>query len=438
MTLDRRAFLRWSAATSAAAALGARASARPQGGSNYRALVCVFLYGGADTLNLLVPTSTTEYGEYSSSRGNLAESPSSLLGINPVGATGGVSWGLHNRTPELRDLFEAGKLSFLLNVGPLVRPLSKAEYTAGVLPRPAFLFSHIDQQREWLLAHALGNQKDGWGGRVLEALPNAGGTSGVPAGVNLENKSLFLKNGAASPYTFGRDGLIPLGLASDPERRAALEAVTRAEHPLARELGAVRRRSLEIEDALATVLPSAPNFGGFPGSTLGQDLKQIARLISVRGQLGVERQVYFVGVRDFDTHSGQAGRLPVLFDDLSASLGAFQAAIDQLGEGPNVTGFVSSEFGRTLSSNGTGTDHGWGGHAFVFGGGLQGRRLFGTRPSLALDGPDDVGRGRLLPTTGVDQVAATLAKWLGVPPAQLPSLFPNLPNFPVSDLGFMG
>ncbi|MEM6572313.1 MAG: DUF1501 domain-containing protein [Planctomycetota bacterium] len=408
-------------------------------GSDYRALVCVYLFGGADTFNLLVPTSAAEYGTYAASRGDLAESQSSLLPISPL-APQGATWGIHGQAPGIQQMFQDGKLAFLANVGTLARPITKAEYLGGTVPVPAYLFSHNNQETEWQIAHATGSRGTGWAGRMLDRMPGVNGSSPLSPAIGVEITAQLLVGAQAVPYVIGASGTEPLALAEEPGRRAVLDTVLTSQHALAAEFGRVQRESMEIDDLLQGVLAGAPDMSGFftQPSFLASQLEMVARMIAVRQQLGVTRQVFFVGTGGFDTHDAQTTQLPGLFASMSSALAGFQAAVESVGEQNNVTGFTHSEFGRTLSSNGQGSDHGWGAHSMVFGGAVRGQDIYGAMPDLTLGGPDDIGEGRILPRVGVDQYAATLAKWFGLTPAELDQVFPNLPQFGASDLGFMG
>lgn len=441
--LSRRHFLRLAGSSAAAAAIGPQASAmrvfssrESRGPDDYRALVCVFLYGGADSLNLIVPTSAPEYAVYAAARGDLAETQSSLLPIQPL-TPDGATYGLHGACPELQALFQSGRLAVLPNIGPLARPLTKAEVLTGLADTPANLFSHNDQQTQWQVAHADGPRTTGWAGRMLDRVANASPAPLSP-GISIDFTGQLLVGANVQPYVLGATGSEPLALADEPNRRAVIDAIMRSRHAIGEEFARTQRESMAIDDLIGQTLMGAPDFAGlFPASSLGEQLRMVARMISIRAQLGVRRQVFFVGTGGFDTHDDQLELLPLLFRNLSQSIGAFQSAMDQLGESQRVTGFTHSEFGRTLSSNGQGSDHGWGGHALAFGGGVRGQDIYGPMPDLSPSGPDDIGEGRILPTRSVDQFGATLASWFGLTPPEVGLVFPNLSRFASPDLGFM-
>ncbi|MHC4375743.1 MAG: DUF1501 domain-containing protein [Planctomycetota bacterium] len=442
--LSRRSLLRLGAGAAACAGLtSARvfSSVAPTQISfgDYKALVCVFLYGGADTFNLLVPTSGPEYATYAASRGALAEPLASLLPITPLGGDT-VTYGMHSQVPELQALFQQGQLAFVQNVGPLVQPASKAALLSGAVSEPPSLFSHNDQQAEWQRAWAGVSGSSGWAGRMLDLLGAVNGDTPLSPGISVDQQNILQVGQQAAPYVIGTEGTLPLVGVDDPAVKALYQQLfSNEQHKLGRAVAQIQAEAIEIDELLSAKLAAAPNFDGlFPESELANQLKMVARLIAIRSQLNVSRQVFFVGMGGFDTHDSQLQQLGPLFATLSKALGGFQQALEQIGEASNVTTFGHTEFGRTLSSNGDGSDHGWGGHAFVMGGPVQGQRLYGTRPDLTLEGPDDLGEGRIIPTTSVDQYAATLGRWFGLSSSDALTVFPNLTNFSSQDLGFLG
>lgn len=438
---SRRRFLKTSAVSAAGLAtlrmgsLGQEAAPSP---GDYKALVCVFLYGGADTFNLLIPQERSEHGLYRRSRGNLAEDRAALLTIRPE-RWQGPAMALSPHTPEMRELFESGKLSFLANVGPLVCPSGKQGLLAGTTPSPLNLYSHDDQQAQWQRAHADRQSSTGWAGRMLELISHPNGRATLPPGIGIGETNQLLTGRTTAPYVVNPEGTQGIELNEEPDRRAVFEAMLEgSSHALARPIARMHVEAARIERMLTRRLDGAPEFEGlFPESELGAQLRMVARLIAIRSKLDVSRQIFFVRMGGFDTHEDQIGQLPDLYASLSTALGAFQKAIDSLGDTNRVTTFSHTEFGRTLSSNGRGSDHGWGGHAFMMGGPVRGRRIYGTLPDLTIDGPDDIGEGRIIPTTSVDQFAATLGGWFGLTPSQLGQALPNLHRFPTPNLGFL-
>ncbi len=460
--INRRRFLKAATAGGLAYAFGRtpQAAFGATSGANadfddYKALVCVFLFGGNDSFNVLVPRSNAEYAEYAVSRQNLAIAQSSLLPLNPlVPDPNGAAFGLHPSLPGIATLFEQDMAcAIVANMGPLIEPTTKTQFQNRSVRLPPQLFSHNDQQDQW---HALKGEtvaRSGWGGRVADALvaPGIPVPLDQPLAVNLSlsGQSLFQTGMTSVPYTmgptgpvelFGLDGADPLSLA----RRAAFDAIIGANYSTIYERGyarvqqSTRRSAGTIGDALAMVrAPNAPPFAtSFPASPLGTQLKTVAEMIAVRDQLQVNRQIFFVATGGFDTHDAQSADQPGLLDNVGRCLAAFYRATVEMNVATSVTSFTQSDFGRTLTSNGDGTDHAWGGNQLVIGGAVAGRRIYGRYPLLRIDGPEDVGGGRMIPSVSCDQYAATLAAWFGVPDAALAGIAPHLGNFAERDLGF--
>ena len=460
--MNRRRFLKAAAAGGFAYAFGrtpqaafAATSATQAAFDDYRALVCVFLFGGNDSFNMVVPRSNAEYAEYAASRQNLAIAQSSLLPLNPlVPDPGGALYGLHPSLAEIATLFEQDMAcAIVANVGPLIEPTTKAQFQAKSVRLPPQLFSHNDQQDQW---HALKGEalaRSGWGGRIADALTDTALPLPLvqPLAVNLSlsGQSLFQTGLSSSPYTmgptgpveiFGLDGADPLSLA----RRAAFDTVIGANYPTiyerayARVQQSARQSAGTIGQALATVRsPNAAPFAtAFPASPLGTQLRTVAEMIAVRDPLQVNRQIFFVATGGFDTHDAQVADQPELLGNISRCLAAFYRATVEMGIASSVTAFTQSDFGRTLTSNGDGTDHAWGGNQVVIGGGVAGRTIVGRYPLLRIDGPDDVGGGRMIPSISCDQYAATLASWFGIPDSGLDVVAPHLGNFAERNLGF--
>jgi len=420
-----------------------QALAQSTGGTDYKALVCVFLYGGNDANNLIVPLEATQFGLYQRARSNLALPQASLLPITPTN-TGSARYGLHPAMTGVQGLFEAGQAAVVANVGPLRAPTTKAQYQARSVPLPSGLFSHSDQQAAWQSSVSDSLGRSGWGGRLTERLVAAGTNNRGYAALSVTGGNL---------WQTGEQGLVPYKVGAsgdfgfdfyDPASSDALStaiAATLAEprsHLFQQAWLDAMSRSIEVQRVLSSALSGTSLTTVFPNTGLGDQLQMIARLIAARGSLGLSRQVFFASLGGFDTHGDdQLQRQQALFTELSAAITAFHAATVELGLGQQVTLFTGSDFGRTLASNGQGSDHGWGGHQLVVGGGVAGRRIAGRFPDLTLDGPDDVGSGRWIPTTSVEQMAADLGAWLGASEAQLASVFPNLSAFNRT-LGLMG
>lgn len=410
---------------------------------DYKALVCVFLFGGNDSFNMLVPRSAAEYNVYAASRQNLALAQADLLPVNPANPDG-VSYGLHPSMSGIQGLFETGAAAFVTNVGPLLAPVSKQAYQSGAAVLPPQLFSHNNQQDQWHSLKGRSTLPTGWGGRVADLLAANVGAQQLALNVSLAGNTLFQSAADTIAYTMGAEGPAQfLGFGDSGillEQRLAFERLlaTRYGSIYERAFAEVQQRAIQTADVVANAIGNAPALGTvFPATQLGTQLQTVARLLAVRGELGMRRQIFFVSTGGFDSHDDQVQNQPGLLGGISDALTAFYQATLELGVAGSVTTFTQSDFGRTLTSNGDGTDHAWGGNQLVVGGAVQGRRLYGRYPLLQIGGPDDVGGGRLIPTTSSDQYAATLARWFGVSDADLDAVAPHLGNFAVRDLGFL-
>jgi len=414
------------------------------GFSDYKCLVNIFLFGGNDSFNLLAPTSDAEYNVYAASRQNLAIARSDLLTITPDNPDG-ASYGYHPAAGALQSLFESGDSALIANVGPLIEPVTKSQYLEGSVVLPPQLFSHNDQQAQWQSLKGTSSLATGWGGRVADLF--TANTSGQLIALNTSTfgTNLFQAGAVSIPYTVSTTGANTYGAfdsdaALATERRAAFETYLDSsfENVHARALAAVHKRSLASADLVNQALALAPVLSTvFPPSFLGAQLNIIARLIAVRDQFQMCRQMFFAGAGGFDTHDDQNELQPGLLGDVADSIQAFQLAMLELGVNDKVVSFTQSDFGRTLTSNGDGTDHGWGGHQIVTGGPVLGRKIYGQMPILEIGGNDDATGGRIIPTTAADQYAATLAQWFGVESPDLGMIAPNIANFGAVNLGFL-
>jgi uncharacterized protein (DUF1501 family) len=490
--LSRRAFLRRSgqlALTGTAlpfalnlAAIGEAAAFNAPSG-DYKALVCVFLYGGNDYANTVVTYDDPSYNQYSTIRGGgagqtaggiaLAKSaltPTLLAPtVEPQDALGqNRQYALHPSMAGLANLFNAGKAAVQLNVGPLVVPLTRAEYNNSnhtLYPRPPQLFSHNDQQSVWQSSSPEGS-KVGWGGNIGDlVLQNSLNTSSVFTCMSVSGNAVFLSGDTALQYQVSTSGAIKIKPATDAtvygsaSVRSTIEAFLRDSrvHKMENEYNAVTTRALNAEASVTAALALTPPSTVFPADGLGPQLKMVARLINGRAQLGARRQVFFVSMGGFDLHDNLVAQQSVLMDRLSRAMTAFYDATVEMGIADKVTAFTASDFGRTLASNGDGSDHGWGSHHLVVGGAVNGKAFYGVPPPVSVSDVKDgggnylpenawhVGQGRLLPRTSSDQYAATLAKWFGVSDAEMPGVLPKIVNFGTAagrpdypiDLGFM-
>ena len=459
MTRSRREFLRdigcgaltaTAIATSARDLLGIGALAAAAGPTDYRALVCIFLFGGNDANNTVIPVDG--YAAYAAARGALAVPQAQLLSIGVPSA--GATFGFHPNLARLRTLWQTRRLAVVANVGPLVTPLTRAQYQSKSSPKPYQLFSHSDQQTEWQSGYATGPIPTGWGGRLADAVQAS--PSGFPTIASIAGLTLFSLGTRSSPVSLpaaptALNRALALQRGDDANTGSAfrqlLDLGAASTSPLlVQEAADVGRRLLADGKALST---DPPITTAFPNTSLGNQLKQAAKLMALRDALGLKRQIFFCSIGGFDTHSSQGvtgGAQPDLLTTVNDAMSAFYDATVELGIASQVTTFTMSDFSRTLKPAGSGgavgSDHAWGSHHFVMGGAVAGGDFYGTFPTLALNGPDDAdsgtgARGRWIPTTAVEQYAATLALWFGVSPTDLPTVLPNIGRFASPNLGFM-
>jgi uncharacterized protein (DUF1501 family) len=445
--MHRRDFLKLSAALSALGLIGGPGmipSARSADFSDYKCLVNVFLLGGNDSFNMLVPRSDAEYSIYAASRQNLAIPQEDLLPISPLNSDGAL-YGFHPMATGLQGLFETGDLAIVSNVGPLLEPTSKDDYLNGNATLPPQLFSHNNQQNQWQSLRGTSALSTGWAGRIADLLAEDLSGQLLPTNISTSGNSRFQSGDTSSPYTVNNSGASSYAAfrrAAEygPERRAAFEQLLANGYGNihSRALAEVHTRSLQYADLINEALTLVPELNTpFPETRLGRRLRIVARLLAVKDEFEVNRQIFYITTGGFDTHDTQNQDQPDLLQDLGDCMQAFQTAMAEIGLENQVTSFTQSDFGRTLSSNGDGTDHGWGAHQLVAGGAVMGRQIYGTMPVLEIDGPDDVAGGRIIPTQSADQYAATLATWFGVPESALNEIAPSLPAFNLRNLGFM-
>lgn len=413
--------------------------------SGYKALVCVFLYGGNDGNNVLVPLSGGAYDRYRSVRRGLALDSGALLPVQT--AVSKAAYGFHPRMPEIQNLFARGKAAAVVNLGTLMSPITKEQLRKGTAPLPVNLYSHFDQQREWQTATGDPTSLTGWGGRLLDQVQPLNQPDSFPSFVSVAGNTVLgsgvkTQAGAVSPYWgYSLAGFNP-GYTGDRVRLDTLNHILGFDTGLKLLDMANGRLSQGIRNAqqFAEAMVSAPEIHTeFPQTGLGAQLKQVARLISAHRALGSNRQIFFCTQGIYDTHTDQFGLQGSLLADLSAAVGAFYDATVELDVAKNVALFTESEFGRTLQPNSNGgSDHAWGNHQLVVGGGVRGCEVYGQMPSFVLGGDDDTSaEGRWIPTLALDQYGATLARWFGLSPEAQTSVFPNLVNFARKDLGFM-
>jgi len=442
---------------------------------DYKALVCIFLAGGNDSNNLIVPTVASEYNNYASIRTPILALPQgSLQTLDGYTDPAGHTFGLHPACPELKTLFGEGKLAFLFNTGTLVYPMTRAQYQGGILKKPPQLFSHADQVTQWQTSIPDQAPLTGWGGRCADLLNSVNASAPISLSVSLAGANTFEVGNIVSQYSVSTSGAISLQGVSGA-RLAALTNILGLPYPnlQAQAYAGVAEHSINtgslLNNAITNTSPvnfwtngfpttiTTPNGGGSFSSNLSSQLKMVARLIEAGNRaagsptngFGMRRQIFFCQVGGYDLHSGQTGYSSNnpnnviigahanLVAELSQSLLAFQRAMEQLGLANKVTAFTASDFGRTFPSNGQGSDHGWGSHHLILGGAVKGGNTYGTFPTLAINGPDDTSTGRWIPTTAIDQYFATLATWFGVDNGNLSTVFPNLGRFATPNLGFI-
>jgi uncharacterized protein (DUF1501 family) len=481
----RRAFLRRSAQLAAtgvalptALNLAAMGEAAAFNATDYKALVCVFLYGGNDYANTVVTYDTPSHDLYRAIRGepgvtgsiSIAQAALAATQLNPNTAPSGRQFALHPSMTGLAGLFNDGKAAVQLNVGPLVVPMNKAQFAGSDrsrYPLPPKLFSHNDQQSIWQSSNAEGAVK-GWGGEIGDLALQAGnGTGSTFTCMSVTGNAVFLSGDTAQSYQVSSNGPEPIYSLGNPSKLAypyGFSDVGNAIGTMATGLGmpnqlekaynTVTKRAVDsaalIDDAI--LLSKAKNnvypapydgfvyrneLGAVAASPLADQMRMVARLIDGRIKLGVKRQVFMVSLGGFDLHDNLIQNQPRLMKQVSDAMTAFYNATVTLGVANQVTAFTASDFGRTMSNNGDGSDHGWGSHHMVVGGAVRGKSFYGYAPPVGsgnLNSTADVdqwhvGQGRLLPTTSVDQYAGTLASWFGVEPTELGGILPNLRNF---------
>ncbi len=419
------------------------------GFGDYKALVCLFLYGGNDANNLIVPTSATDYSAYAAARQNLALPLASLLPINPT-TSDGRTWGLHPSCAGIQNLFNTGKLALLANAGTLVEPLNgRVDYLNPAKKKPPQLFSHNDQQVQWQTSIPDQNLGTGWGGRcadLIHAAANPAAT--VSMSISVGGTNMFEVGDSVHQYAVNSNGQVRTftgGTGADSAARVQLmrelfgEGLT-GSNLFLQAFSETMKRADDNAQVMGNVFNNTTNpplTTAFPNTSLGRQLGTIARVIKGRALLGHSRQIFFASVGGYDTHGDQLAAHVNLLNELSGGLSAFYDATVELGLSDNVTTFTASDFGRTFPSNGGGSDHGWGSHQIIMGEAVVGQRLYGAMPDLVVGGNHDTGLGRWIPTTSVDEYSATLARWFGVNNTDLATVFPNLNRFANPDLGFM-
>lgn len=446
-------------ATPLAINLAAMSEAAAFDNSDYKALVCIFLYGGNDYANTVVPYDAANYALYHQiraggpgeqqagiaiARGDLAAT--ALTPNNGQVLTDNLQYALNPALTGLKSIWDAGKLAVQLNVGPLIQPTTLAQYLSTnrvANPLPPKLFSHNDQQSVWQSNGTEGSTV-GWGGKLgdIALANNSNSPHSLLTCISASGNAVFVAGRDALQYQTSPNGAIRINALNNGNAglRDAVNALMgrTSTHVLENEYAIVTRRSIDMEGVVNGALAGVNPATVFPAANpLAAQLKIVARLIGTRSALSLRRQVFFVSLGGFDNHNLLMQDHPNLMTRLNGAMAAFYAATQELGIADKVTTFTASDFGRTLSSNADGSDHGWGSHQFVMGGAVNGGRFYGTAPRVSIQSDDQVGQGRLLPSTGVDQFAATLARWFGCNAGELPGILPNIGKFSNTDLGFL-
>ena len=407
-------------------------------GDDYKALVCLFFAGGADSFNMLVPRGATEHAEYAAVRADLALPAGNLLPITPA-TSDGRQYGLHPGMPEVQQLFNNGNLAFVANVGSLVEPTTKAAILNGSAHLPSGLYSHSDQIAHWQTSIPDRREARGWAGRAADLLRSSNTNQTVSMNISLAGTNVFQSGTQVVPYAIRPTGNGSIGIKGHPGNSVLEQLQTTAINNLVDQqyqnlfmqtFAGTNRNALDSHQLFSTSVAAVPPFTTtFAPNIVSQSFQMVARTIAARQALGVRRQTFFILFGGWDHHdevlNAQAAMLPIV----SKALGEFHTVLTELGVLQNVVTFTASDFGRTLTSNGRGSDHAWGGNHMVMGGPVKGGDIYGTYPRLFADNDLDTGRGRLIPTTSCDEYFAELALWLGVSPSELATVLPNIGRF---------
>jgi uncharacterized protein (DUF1501 family) len=416
-----------------------------QSGPDYRALVCVFLFGGNDSNNTIIPMDDTNYKAYMSIRQNLALTGSSLT--STVYSLAGAPYAFHAKLPDLANLFSTRELAVVANVGSLIQPMTRSTYQSQAAALPSNLFSHLDQQLQWQSSVAQGTSTSGWAGRAADYVASQKmNSTGFPSNMSVAGNVLFGVGTSTELVTLTPGQTLQLaGFSTSAVSQSRWNALNNllslpSGLSLAQAANGTLAHSITDAASLTAALAQVPALKTvFPNTSLGGQLKQVAQVIQVQAQLGMRRQIFFASLGGFDTHTNEINTHVSLYPQVNDALVAFYKATQELQMADNVTTFTESEFNRTFQpTSGAGADHGWGSHHMVLGGAVQGGQIYGQFPTFQLGGPSDTDtRGRWIPTTSIDQYGATLASWFGIPDAELSSMFPNLANFGSQKLAFV-
>lgn len=411
--------------------------------AGYKAIVCILQAGGNDSFNTLIPRSNIKYNEYATTRSNLAIPQADVLPLYPTNSTGGHDYGVHPSMAGVQGLFNSGRLSFVSNIGTLMDYMTKDQYQANLVTRPLGLFSHSDQIQQWQTAIMDKRTAVGWGGRMADLINDTGNSGKISMNITLSGTNIFQSGNDTVEYAINENGSIGMNQYGNTGHAIHALRTTAIDNMLSHNYQDIFKNTfkntiVKSRDAHEEFTAALNGFAGFPdtifnpNNPMSMDLKMIASTIGMKDTLGFERQVFFLNFGGWDHHDGLIENQEAMLGVLSDALSEFNAGLQHLGLEDDVLTFTTSEFGRTLTSNGDGSDHAWGGNVMVMGGPnlIEGKQIFGTYPSLDLNGPDVIGStGVLLPTTATDSYFAEIAKWFDVPTSELNSLFPQLSNF---------
>lgn len=426
-------------------ALAQAASGGFQQHDDYRALVCIYLSGGSDGFNLLVPTDQAEFNEYQHSRQHLTPDQYGLL---PLRANNGniPNCGLNQHAVALEPLYNEGRLAFISNVGILIEPTTKEQYENKTVASPPQLFSHNDQEIQWQQLQGQLTSQNGWGALAAQHL-NMQQQHDYLTSVTLAGSNHWQSSESQRPFGIEAEGVVQYQGMSNPQskwqdaRRDAFNTALKQSHShvLTQAYAELQQRAAGISAELGAAIATSRVFSTEKPAenSLADSLKMVARLISLQSQLGMSRQIFYVDMKGWDVHDSQARELPDLYSTLAEGMAYFQSCMDEIDQSDNVTAFTASDFGRSLTGNGDGTDHGWGNHHMVMGGAVAGADIYGNIPRLSVEGPDAVRNGRVVPSLSATQYASTLLRWIGLEDDALDQVLPTLKNFQQRDLGFL-
>ena len=410
--------------------------AAPPPPDDYRALVCILLAGGNDSYNMVVPTSAEPYSVYSTTRSNLALPQGSLLPLNYTDSQG-INYGLNPAMPEVANMFNSGRAAVIANAGTLIEPVTKAQILAGTAPLPLGLQSHADQARHWQTSIPQTRSAKGWGGKVADILASGNTNQDMSMNLSLAGTNLWQAGNFVDEFTITPQGSVGIDILDSTEPFSMLvgNGITNImdqqyadilKQTYANKVNLSQNQHDVFTAALSELTPLSTEFAT---TNISRQMQMVANSIAVSGNLGMERQTYYIKLGGFDNHGEVINNQAAQLSLLSGAIGSFYDAMDELGIAEKVTTFTISDFARTLTSNGNGSDHAWGGNAMVFGGSVNGGQIYGQYPSLDLGGDLEVGNGILIPEISTDQYFAELALWMGVSPSDLPNIFPNVENF---------